>query len=120
MDIQKQITFLPTTDLNVTSKFYENILGLKLILDQGDCRIYKTCSNAYLGFCEREFEIIKGKIILTLVVDDVENQYKVLSRNLSKGLSDIVHNKKYNIIHFFVTDPNGYLVEIQKFLNPIE
>jgi len=120
MDIQKQITFLPTTDLNATSKFYEDNFGLILNLDQGDCRIYKTSSTAYLGFCEREFELTKGKIILTLIVEDVEEQHKVLSRNSNLVLSDVVHNKKYNIIHFFVTDPNGYLVEIQKFLDPIE
>lgn len=120
MEIQKQITFLPTTDLQATSKFYEDFLGFKLILDQGDCRIFKTCSNAYLGFCEREFEIVKGKILLTLVVDDVENQYKILSRNSSLEISEVVYNEKYNIIHFFITDPNGYLVEIQKFLKPIE
>jgi catechol 2,3-dioxygenase-like lactoylglutathione lyase family enzyme len=38
--IDQQITFLYTRDLAATAQFYEGILGLKIALDQGDCRIY--------------------------------------------------------------------------------
>lgn len=97
LEIQKLITFLPTTSLDATSQFYEEIFKLELILDQGDCRIYKTCQNAYVGFCLREFEIINGKIILTFVVEDVENQHKHFSTFTNLVISDLVVNEKYNL-----------------------
>lgn len=97
LEIQKLITFLPTTSLDAASQFYEEIFKLELILDQGDCRIYKTCQNAYVGFCLREFEIINGKIILTFVVEDVENQHKHFSTFTNLVVSDLVVNEKYNL-----------------------
>ena len=37
--IDQQVTFLYTIDLEATAVFYETILELPLILDQGACRI---------------------------------------------------------------------------------
>ena len=119
MNIEKQIVFLPTKNLDSTTHFYMNIMGLQLFLDQGDCIIFKSCQNSYIGFCKRSVEIIEGKFILTLIVDNVDEAYVELK---SKGFDDIsppVINEKYQIYHFFITDPNGYLVEFQKFLEKI-
>jgi predicted enzyme related to lactoylglutathione lyase len=117
MDIEKQITFLPTNDLNATTHFYKEILNLQLFLDQGDCVIFRTCENAYIGFCEREFSFLDGKIILTFIVDDVDKNYENLIKNIKLQVSKPIINSKYRIYHFFITDPNGYFVEIQKFLD---
>ena len=50
--IEQQVTFLYTHNLEETAAFYEDILGLPLILDQGVCRIYRASGNAFLGFCQ--------------------------------------------------------------------
>jgi catechol 2,3-dioxygenase-like lactoylglutathione lyase family enzyme len=117
MQINKQITFLPTKDLQSTTHFYIDIINLQLILDQGDCVIFRTCENAYIGFCEREYSNLDGKIILTFIVEDVDEVYKNMISHVDIVMSPPTINQKYQIYHFFVTDPNGYLVEIQKFLN---
>ena len=117
MDIEKQITFLPAKDLNATTHFYKEKLNLQLFLDQGDCVIFRTCENAYIGFCEREFTFFDGKIILTFIVDDVDKNYDNLIKDNKLQVSKPMINSKYRIYHFFITDPNGYLVEIQKFLD---
>ena len=54
--VDQQITFLYTRNLSNTARFYQDKLGLRLALDQGSCRIYQVCGNAYLGFCQREAE----------------------------------------------------------------
>ena len=43
----QQVTFLYTADLQATLDFYENTLGLPLVLDQGGCRIYGVAANAF-------------------------------------------------------------------------
>ena len=65
------ITFCYTRDLKKTADFYENVMGLPLVLDQGGCRIYRVSEGGYFGFCERE-EVGTGRgLILTFVTDDV-------------------------------------------------
>ena len=117
--IDQQITFLYTRDLEATARFYEDILGLPLALDQGDCRIYRVSQGGYVGFCRRAAapEAPSG-VILTLVTPDVDGWYR---RLVDLGIAfekPPALNPKYDIYHCFLRDPNGYLIEIQRFLDP--
>ena len=56
--IDQQVTFLLTSDLAATAHFYEDVLGLPLVLDQGSCRIYQVNGNAFIGFCERADSVL--------------------------------------------------------------
>jgi catechol 2,3-dioxygenase-like lactoylglutathione lyase family enzyme len=117
--IEQQVTFLATRDLEATAAFYEGVLQLPLVLDQGVCRIYRSAPSAFLGFCSH---LPVGEeprpIILTLVSQDVDAWFRYL---LTKGINLAerpIHNPTYNIHHFFLRDPDGYLIEIQQFLDP--
>jgi len=116
--IDQQITFLYTRDLESTTRFYEHVVGLDLVLDQGDCRIYRTAQDAYIGFCRRETTAKPAGVILTLVSQQVDEWYAELH---AKGVS-FEHpprlNEEYQIYHCFLRDPNGYLIEIQRFEDP--
>ncbi len=119
MPFEQTITFLHTNDLDATSHFYEDILGLPLVRDQGVCRIYKTSENAYLGFCTHLETPVTKSIILTLVTPSVDTWYETL---LAKGVEIVnppAHNPKYQIYHFFFKDPDGYTLEIQHFDEPL-
>ena len=113
------VTFLHTSDLQTTAKFYEKILELSLVRDQGVCRIYKTSQGGYLGFCTHlEMPHQKG-IILTLVTDDVDTWYERLKAKGVKITKPPTQSPKYQINHFFFKDPNGYTLEIQRFDEPL-
>lgn len=117
--IQHQITFLDTSDLNQTAHFYEDILGLKLVVDQTTCRIYKTASSAYLGFCHREnFDLEKNLVVLTMITDEVDAWADYLKEKGVRIDHDPELNERYHIYHFYLSDPNGYKIEIQKFMHP--
>lgn len=112
------ITFCYTLDLKKTAEFYEGVMGLPLVLDQGGCRIYRASGGAYLGFCERE-EVGSGKgLILTFVTEDVDRWYEKLSGQGIVFEKQPAFNPDYNIYHCFLRDPNGYLLEIQRFEDP--
>ncbi|MEH2348101.1 MAG: hypothetical protein V7K55_08875 [Nostoc sp.] len=49
--IEQQITFFYTHNLHISTEFSEQMLGLKLWLDQGTCRIYTVSGSGYLEFC---------------------------------------------------------------------
>jgi catechol 2,3-dioxygenase-like lactoylglutathione lyase family enzyme len=118
--IDQQITFLYTADLDTTSQFYEVILGFGLVLDQGTCRIYKTTPTAFLGFCTREeFHIDPSAVIFTLVTSDVDGWYGELKAKGVEFEKPPTRNPHYQIYHCFLRDPNGYLIEIQRFDDPL-
>jgi catechol 2,3-dioxygenase-like lactoylglutathione lyase family enzyme len=117
--IHQQITFVYTRDLAATARFYEDVLGLTLALDQGDCRIYRVSGDGYLGFCQRAGgpESVTS-IILTLVTSEVDAWYAYLSDRGVAFEKPPTLNPIYNIYHCFLRDPNGYLIEIQRFDDP--
>jgi len=116
--IDQQITFLYTLDLVSTSRFYEDVLRLELVLDQGSCRIYRTGTEAFLGFCQREGVAAQHPdVIFTLVTQEVDTWYEYLLAQGVKFEKPPAHNPDYNIYHCFLRDPNGYLIEIQRFMD---
>lgn len=117
LPVDSQITFVYTRDLEKTAPFYEDIMGFDLAVDQGSCRIYRVVGrDAYFGVCERDTAPEKPEgIIITFVTQDVDGWYE---RITSKGWECEYSprtNETYNIYHFFVKDPNGYLLEVQRF-----
>ena len=122
--IDSQITFLYTNDLSQTARFYEDIVTLRLKLDQGTCRIYQLTPTSYLGFCQRPagtplpLESDPTGAILTIVTADVDGWYDYLKDRNVPLQEPPRANPNYHIYHFFLRDPNGYLLEIQQFLHP--
>lgn len=115
--LDAQITFLYTRDLSRSARFYEDVLGFELAADQGSCRIYRIKErSAFLGICQRDDapENASG-LIFTLVTKDVDRWY---DRIVGRGWDcehPPRHNATYGIYHFFLRDPSGYLIEIQRF-----
>jgi len=117
-EITEQITFLDTLDLEATGRFYQDILGLPLVLDQGGCRIYRVSRDGLLGFCQRDQVSEPAGIIFTIVTPDVDGWYHRLRDRGVAFVKTPAVNEDYQIYHCFLRDPNGYLIEIQRFLDP--
>lgn len=124
--IAQQITFLDTTDLARTAQFYERVLGLRLARDQGTCRIYHVCGSAYIGFCRRDPgsaiapRAAAGVTVLTLITDQVDEWCARLEASGVEIVQKPTDKPAYRIYNAFARDPNGYLVEIQRFWEPLE
>lgn len=121
--IASQITFLYYRDLAPARRFYEQFLGLPLVEDQGWARIYRLGDgNAFIGIVDEAHGSLRAQpenaVMITLVVDDVAAwharalAYAVPVRQAPGRAADI------QIEYCFLTDPGGYVVEIQRFLNP--
>lgn len=118
--LQGQVMFLPTDNHQKSIDFYEGILGLELVRDQKLCRIYKTGPSSYLGFCERGYSIPTDyRVVITLLIDDVDGVYKLLKDQGITTESAPSLSERFNVYQFFVRDPNGYLLEIQRFMEPL-
>ena len=114
----QQITFLPVSDLERSSAFYGDVLGLPLVLDQGDCRIYQISATAFVGVCQRTERGDMNGLLVTLVTDDVDGWHE---RLVSAGVQcdrPPRRNDTYRLYQAFYRDPDGYTIEVQRFLDP--
>jgi len=113
-----QITFLPVADLDRSRAFYEDVLGLELVVDQGACHIFRVSEAGFVGTCLREDALAAEGVIVTVVADDVDGWCeRVVSAggSLERGPE---HNDRFGIYHAFLRDPDGHLIEVQRFDDP--
>lgn len=118
--IEQQITFLYAEDAEMSWRFYEEVLELPLVQDQGSVRIYAVAEGAFLGVCRArgprlsDDPRIEGGVMFTFVTPHVEAWHAFLT---GKGL-DVpppTFSAAHGITHFFFRDPAGYTLEIQRF-----
>ena len=113
-----QITFFSTRDLGLVRSFYGGVLGLPIALDQGVCLIFRVSGGAYLGFCtttSREFE--KGALV-TLVTQDVDEWASRLRLSGAVCEKEPSPSPAFGIYNCFFRDPEGRMLEIQRFDEP--
>jgi catechol 2,3-dioxygenase-like lactoylglutathione lyase family enzyme len=115
------IAFYPCHDLEATRNFYERDLCLPLVRDQGNCLIFKVTRGAYVGFCQHAEAVPDHKgLIVTLLTNDVDGLYRRLRQLNTETEAAPKLNDTYRIYHFFAHDPDGYSIEIQRFVEPLE
>ena len=116
------MTFLTVENLERTKKFYEEVLKLKLVMDQGACLVFRVCMGSYVGFCDKLSVIEEtkeaSKMIFTFVVEtkeEVDEIFGQLKKNKAEIVSEPQENPNYPIYNFFFKDPDGHLLEGQAF-----
>ena len=114
----QQVTFLLVSDLEQSTRFYRDTLGLPVVLDQGDCRIMGVSESAFLGICERQGRSDRDSVLITLVTDDVDETHELLAAAGVPCEKTPQRHPHCNVYHAFYRDPDGFLVEVQRFLDP--
>jgi len=113
-----QITFLPSADLGRSRAFYEGVVGLPLVVDQGSCLIFTVADGAFLGTCQRDVVESTEGVIFTFVTDDVDGWCTRILDAGGRIESGPDHSAQYGIYHAFLRDPDGHRLEIQRFDDP--
>ena len=120
MEKDYAITFFYYDDIHAVVPFYEKVLGLELVLDQGLARIYRIAGKCYFGIVDGNRGHLKHQeksaVLLTMVAQDVEGWHKRIIDAGVNGVSDVLRGTFCE--HFFFEDPAGYAIEIQRFHNP--
>jgi catechol 2,3-dioxygenase-like lactoylglutathione lyase family enzyme len=114
-----QIIFVPVADLARSAQFYETVLLLKPTLEQDGIKIYQVVEGCFLGFCQSDAPLAADdRLIFTFVTERVDEWH---TRLTAQGVpTDGVPrtNERFRIYHFFARDPDGYRIEVQRFLHP--
>ena len=111
------ITFFYYRDLPAAMRFYEDILGLPLAIDQGWCKIYRICPGAHVGLVDETRGMNKWAAVkpvqLCIRVPQVADWYAYAKAKGLDNLSDLFTSEALGIRAFVFTDPEGYQIEIQ-------
>lgn len=108
------IIFYQTEQYEELSRFYTEVLGMSIWLEQGDCLILQH-GNLLLGFCDRESADKNG--IITLFYPQREQVDSMYQQLRDRAQAPPAVNEQYDIYHFFASDPEGRLLEFQAFLH---
>ena len=111
------ITFFYYRDLPRAMRFYEDMLGLPLAIDQGWCKIYRICPGAHVGLVDETRGMNKWQpekpVQLCIRVADVAAWYAYAQAQGFDALSELFENDTLGIRAFVFRDPEGYQIEIQ-------
>lgn len=114
---QLAITFLYCRDLPSAMRFYEDILGLPLVIDQGWSKIYRLCPGAHVGLVDEARGMHRWAPVkpvqLCIRVPSVDDWYAYARAQALDNLSALFQNEALGIRAFVFTDPEGYQIEIQ-------
>lgn len=113
------ITFLYYEDLEGAERFYEDVMGLEKTVDQGWAKIYRVADAAYVGLVDGRRGYHRPSptkpVMITMVVQDVDEWYRYLRARGVETLTEPKDHPEIGIRAFLLEDPEGYVIEIQKF-----
>jgi len=113
------ITFLYYEDLKAAAKFYSEVMGFELTTDQKWSKIFKVAENAYVGCVDGSVGYHKPDptkpVMLTVVVDNPDAWYEHFKAHGVETLNEPHDDTELNLRIFLLEDPEGYVIEIQKF-----
>lgn len=116
------ITFFYYRDLPAAMRFYEDVLGLSLAIDQGWCKIYQICPGAHVGLVDETKGMNKWTpdkpVQLCIRVPDVDDWYAYAQDKELNNLSKLFVNDEIGIRAFVFNDPEGYQIEMQSATRP--
>ena len=117
--ISHNITFTYTTDLAAGSRFFQDVLELDFVVDQGACHIYRLTETNFIGICDlpdRPSEPVG--VTITLVSDDVDGWYRFLADKGVEFVRTPAYSDPLGVYSTLFLSPDGYRIEIQSFDDP--
>jgi hypothetical protein len=121
LGFKSMVTWLYYKDLVGMQKFYEDVLGLEMIVDQGWTKIYQVSSSGFIGLVDEKrgmhsFTEQKG-VTVSFIIDEIEDWFAYVQKHQpfelrSKKLGREPDNKYKAFVGY---DPEGYFMEFDKF-----
>jgi predicted enzyme related to lactoylglutathione lyase len=118
--ISGNLVFFYYKDLAGAKKFYEDTLGLPLVLDYGFAVIYRISESSFVGLVDEKKGMHKTTepktVTLAFVTDEVDGWFQYLSERGVAIKSPLKDSATINVRGFVALDPEGYFLEFENFL----
>lgn len=119
-DVKGLIPWLYYRDLPGAMRFYEEVMGFEMVVDQGWSKIYRIREGAYVGLVDGEKGYHRPSdtkpVIICLNVHDADAWYRRLKERGVEIEEQPKESERLKIKVFMFKDPEGYVIEIQESL----
>ena len=119
-EVKGLIPWLYYRDLPGAIRFYEDVMGFEMVVDQGWSKIYRIREGAYVGLVDGEKGYHRASdtkpVIICLNVKDADAWYERLREKGVELESQPEESERLKIKVFMFRDPEGYVIEIQESL----
>ncbi len=121
LGLNATITWLYYKDIPAMENFYQQVLGLELIVDQGWAKIYQSSESGYIGLVDERRGMHnytdKKAVNVSFILKDLDGWFKYVNDSKAFALRSneigVGPDNKYRAFVGF--DPEGYYMEFDTF-----
>lgn len=118
--VRRIVPNLYSDDLEACKKFYQEFLGMDLVMDLGWILTFAAPENptAQINVHQNEGAETKDSqsVFLSIEVSDVDGMYE-RAKKMRYSISYPITDESWGVRRFFVQDPSGATVNLLKHLN---
>ena len=115
--ITSNLCFYPSLDLNAVTRFYTEIIGLSVVMNDKSQRVF-SAGKGNIGFVDYGDGLTaSGHICISFNCESqeaVDAEYERIKKLGYPVRTAPAKHPKFPVYSFFLEDPNGYTVEFQK------
>jgi lactoylglutathione lyase len=121
LGVQANIVFLYYKDVPAAQRFYEDVIGLTLTVDQGFAKIYQVSPTSFVGLVDESQGLHRASeakpVTLSFVTAQVDQWYDYLVSKGVKMRGPVRDATRHPTRGFVAHDPEGYFLEFETFLD---
>jgi catechol 2,3-dioxygenase-like lactoylglutathione lyase family enzyme len=120
LGIQANIIWLYYIDLDEAQSFYEDILGLELVTDQGFAKVYACSSTGYIGLVDEAQGLHRfseeKSVTVSFISTQIDEWYSYLAEKKLTMREELTDGESISVRTFVTFDVAGYFLEFDRFL----
>ena len=121
LGVQANIVFLYYRDIPKAQRFYEDVIGLTLTVDQGFAKIYQVSPTSFIGLVDESQGLHRASdqkpVTVSFVTAQVDQWYAYLVSKGVKMRGPAGDATRHPTRGFVAYDPEGYFLEFEDFLD---
>ena len=121
LGVQANIVFLYYKDVPAAQRFYEDVIGLTLAVDQGFSKIYQVSPTSFIGLVDEAQGLHRASeakaVTVSFVTEQIDQWYEYLQSKGVKMRGPMGNATRHPTRGFVAYDPEGYYLEFERFLD---
>ena len=121
LGVQANIVWLYYKDVPKAQRFYEDVLGLALMVDQGFAKVYQVSPTSFIGLVDEAQGLHRASdtkpVTVSFVTEQIDEWYQYLQGKGVKIRSPLGDATRHPTRGFVALDPEGYFLEFERFLD---
>lgn len=121
LGVQANVVFLYYKDVPAAQRFYEDVIGLTLAVDQGFAKIYQVSPSSFIGLVDESQGLHRASdakpVTVSFVTAQVDQWYEYLVSKGVKMRGPVSNATRHPTRGFVAYDPEGYYLEFETFLD---